>query len=149
MEVDVPLPEGTTEQGRVISLSRDVVGGDFAARVRDVSGQNLLACNQCGKCSAGCPIAFAMDLLPNQAIRLAQLGQEEVLRSSAIWLCASCMTCASRCPKGVDLSKVMDSLRLIALRSGVSALTLSDLDAEHLREAPQLAFISSMRKYMP
>jgi heterodisulfide reductase subunit C len=119
------------------------------AKVGEISGQNLMACNQCGKCSAGCPAAFAMDLLPNQVIRLVQLGLEEVLQSRTIWLCASCLTCASRCPKGVDLSRVMDTLRLIVLRSGKAALSLSDLEKEDLLQAPQLAFISAMRKYMP
>ncbi len=145
----MPLPEGTGERAASISLSRRVVGGDFVAKVRDISGQNLMACNQCGKCSAGCPVAFAMDLLPNQVIRLAQLGQEEALESRTIWLCASCLTCASRCPKGVDLSRVMDAMRLIVLRSGKAALAMADLEREDLLQAPQLAFISAMRKYMP
>ncbi len=145
----MPLPEGQTARAATVSLSRQVLRSDFVNKVKDISGQNLLDCNQCGKCSAGCPAAFAMDLLPNQVIRLAQLGQEEVLKSKTIWLCASCLTCASRCPRGVDLSKVMDALRLILLRSGVPALALSDLEQEHLLQAPQLAFISAMRKYMP
>lgn len=145
----MPLPEGNSERSRVATLSRKVVRGDFVAKVREISGQNLMACNQCGKCSAGCPVAFAMDLLPSQVLRLAQLGQEEVLDSRTIWLCASCMTCQSRCPKGVDLSKVVDALRVIVLRSGRPALALSDLEVEHLKQAPQLAFIASMRKYMP
>lgn len=145
----MPLPADSGEQKMTISLSRRAVAGDFAKRVADISGQNLMACNQCGKCSAGCPAGSAMDLLPSQVIRLAQLGQEEALKSRTIWLCASCLTCASRCPKGVDLSKVMDALRLMVLRSGIAALEMADLEKEHLLEAPQLAFISSMRKYMP
>ncbi|MHB1160744.1 MAG: 4Fe-4S dicluster domain-containing protein [Chloroflexota bacterium] len=146
----MPLPEGTAERKATISLSRRVVAGDFVGKVKEISGQNLMACYQCGKCSAGCPAVSAMDLLPNQVIRMVQLGQEEeVLRSRTIWLCASCVTCASRCPKGVDLSRVMDALRLIVLRSGTPALAMADLEREDLREAPQLAFISAMRKYMP
>lgn len=146
---EVPLPEGTVERSGTISLSRGVVGGEFARKVKEISGQNLLACNQCGKCSAGCPLASAMDLLPSQVIRLAQLGQESVLESRSIWLCASCLTCASRCPRGVDLSRVMDAMRLIVLRSGRPALAMVDLEEKHLLQAPQLAFISAMRKYMP
>ncbi len=145
----MPLPETNKERNAAITLSKRVVQGDFVSKVRDISGQNLMLCNQCGKCSAGCPAAFAMDVLPNQVIRLAQLGQEEVLESRAIWMCASCVTCASRCPKGVDLSRVMDALRLIVLRSGKPALAMEDLEQEHLEQAPQLAFIASMRKYMP
>ncbi len=145
----MPLPEGAKQRNAAIALSQKAVRGDFVAKVREISGQNLMQCNQCGKCSAGCPVAFAMDMLPNQVIRLAQLGQEEVLDSRTIWLCASCATCASRCPKGVDLSRVMDALRLIVLRSGRPALALEDLEKENLLQAPQLAFIASMRKYMP
>lgn len=145
----MPLPDGSRERSAVISLSRRVIDGDFARKVKEISGQDLLACNQCGKCSAGCPVAFAMDMLPSQVIRLAQLGQAEALQSRTIWLCASCLTCASRCPRGVDLSRVMDAMRLIVLRSGVPALAMADLEEAHLVEAPQLAFISSMRKYMP
>ncbi|MGI5835400.1 MAG: 4Fe-4S dicluster domain-containing protein [Chloroflexota bacterium] len=145
----MPLPEGKSERKAMITLSKQVVQGDFVKKVKEISGQNILKCNSCGKCSAGCPLAFAMDHLPNQVMRMAQLGQEEILQSKTIWMCASCLTCASRCPQGIDLASVMDALRLIVLRSGVPALSMSDLEQEHLLQAPQLAFISSMRKYMP
>ena len=67
------------------------------------------ACYQCRKCSCGCPLTFAMDLLPHQVIQLALLGQEEkVLASSTIWVCSSCETCTTRCPNGIDIAGVMD-----------------------------------------
>ncbi|MDR2106559.1 MAG: hypothetical protein LBP24_04045, partial [Coriobacteriales bacterium] len=31
-------------------------------------------CYQCGKCTAGCPMAHEMDLVPRQLIRMLQLG---------------------------------------------------------------------------
>lgn len=94
----------------------------FAQEVGDLSGQKVVACYQCGECTAGCPVAYAADLMPNQVIRLVQLGQDqEVLRSRMIWLCVGCETCATRCPKGVELSKVMDALREIATRRGIAA----------------------------
>src|SRR5512135_3209707 len=72
-------------------------------------------CYQCGKCTAGCPMAHRMDLMPSQIVRLAQLGQvERALRSEAIWQCLSCQTCTSRCPKSVDCAGVMDVLRQLA-----------------------------------
>ncbi len=40
---------------------------------------SVAACFQCKKCSSGCPLTFAMDLLPDQVIRLALLGLEEQL----------------------------------------------------------------------
>jgi heterodisulfide reductase subunit C len=134
--------------GMRVQISIDKVRGPFVARVEEISGQDLLSCNQCGKCSAGCPVVAAMDLLPSQVIRMAQLGMEDVLESNTIWICASCLTCATRCPKGVDLPRLMEALRQIALRQGVAKLDLSSLPPELLKEVPQLAIVGGFRKYM-
>ncbi len=129
-------------------ISINKVRGEFVRQIEEISGQDLLACNQCGKCSAGCPVVAVMDLLPSQAIRMAQLGMEEVLNSSTIWICASCLTCVTRCPKGVDLPRLMEALRQIALRQGVAKLDLNALPPELVREVPQLAIVGGFRKYM-
>ncbi|MHB1190083.1 MAG: 4Fe-4S dicluster domain-containing protein, partial [Armatimonadota bacterium] len=83
----------------------------FCSEIGEKSGQSIASCYQCGECTGGCPVAYAADVMPNQVIRAVQLGDEEVLKSSMIWLCVGCETCATRCPKGVELSKVMDALR--------------------------------------
>ncbi|MGO9115122.1 MAG: 4Fe-4S dicluster domain-containing protein [Thermoguttaceae bacterium] len=84
-----------------------------------LSGTNLRDCYQCGKCSAGCPMADSMDVLPNRLIRLVQLGQaEKAISAESIWKCVSCMTCTARCPKSVDCAGVMDALRQIAFERG-------------------------------
>lgn len=80
----------------------------------------VTSCFQCRKCSAGCPLTFAMDLLPDQVIRLALLGQEDqVLGSRTIWVCSGCMTCTSRCPNGIDIAGVMDWLKEEAVGLGL------------------------------
>ncbi|MBN1955608.1 MAG: 4Fe-4S dicluster domain-containing protein [Anaerolineae bacterium] len=130
------------------TISSNKVRSKFVQDVQDISGQDLLSCNQCGKCSAGCPVAGTMDLLPSQVVRMAQLGMEEVLSSRTIWTCASCLTCVTRCPKGVDLPRMMEALREISLRAGVSKIDLNSLPPELLRELPQLAIVGGFRKYI-
>lgn len=77
------------------------------------------ACFQCKKCSAGCPLTFAMDLLPDQVIRLASLGQmDALLGCRTIWVCASCVTCTTRCPNGIDIAGVMDWLKEETIKQG-------------------------------
>jgi heterodisulfide reductase subunit C len=84
----------------------------FRIEVEGRSGQNIRACYQCLKCFAGCPMSRYMDYKPNALIRMIQYGEKEkVLKSRAIWLCVSCMTCGVRCPNEVDMSVVMDTIR--------------------------------------
>jgi len=76
------------------------------------SGVVLSECYQCGKCSAGCPMAEYMDLMPRQVIRCLQLGLlEDALRSSSPWICASCNTCSARCPHDVEIADLMKAVR--------------------------------------
>ena len=130
-----------------VKLSIETVQGEFSQQVEAISGETLLACNQCGKCSAGCPIASSMDILPNQVIRLAQLGIQDVLDSQMIWACAACMNCVAHCPKGIDLPRVMEALRLIGMRYRGDRLAPDQLPAQALGELPQLAIIGGFRKY--
>ena len=130
-----------------VRLSRERIRGELVRKIEELSGQNLLACNQCGKCSAGCPAATVMDLLPNQVIRYAQFGLEQVLEAKSIWICASCQTCYARCPHGVDLTRIMEALRVIALEHGGDHLRPQELDPDEVAEMPQLAVIAGFRKY--
>lgn len=82
-------------------------------------GQGVWKCYQCGNCTAGCPVNFAMDLGPARLIRLVQLGmKEDALESNTPWVCAACITCTTRCPQEVDIAKVMDAVRIVGLREG-------------------------------
>lgn len=119
---------------------------DILQKVEEISGQNAFSCYQCGMCSAGCPMAEEMDLLPNQVIRLLQMGAfEELLNSRTVWICASCYTCRARCPRGVDLARLMEAVRLTILRR-----TKDDYvsPAKMVKEKlPQIALISALRKF--
>jgi heterodisulfide reductase subunit C len=78
------------------------------------------ACFQCRKCTNGCPVTFAMDLYPDEVIRLVILGQwETVLGCRTIWVCAACETCTTRCPNDVKIAELMDCLKEMAVHEGV------------------------------
>ncbi len=124
-------------------------GGSFVAKIEQVSGQKLLACYQCGKCSAGCPMAAHMDVLPNQIIRMAQLGMEkQLLATRAIWICVSCMTCNSRCPKDIRIAEVIEALRQTVLGTvnRDDQLKIQALSPEAIGALPPIALISALRK---
>jgi heterodisulfide reductase subunit B len=82
-------------------------------------GQNPFLCYQCVKCTSGCPLADHFDLKPNQVMRCLQLSEEHVLECKTIWLCASCQTCTTRCPQGLDIAGIMDALRIESKKRGL------------------------------
>ena len=128
-------------------LSRDKLRSPMMEKVAEISGEDIAKCYQCGKCSAGCPLESEMGILPHRAVRLLQLGrEEEALNFEAIWLCASCHTCESRCPRGFDLSRVMEALRVIRLRDGLSPVHPEQVPLDILITAPQQAIVSCYRK---
>ncbi len=131
-----------------INISRKTIRGPFVQKVEELSGQNLLVCYQCGKCSAGCPAVDDMDILPNQIIRYAQLGmKDELLESRAIWVCASCMTCNVRCPKGINIAEVIEALRQLLLRKRKDHIEIKELTTAEKEDVPPIALISCFRKF--
>ncbi len=102
--------------------SESVIVPDHAwlAEMGKSSGENASICYQCKTCSSGCPVAFAMDLLPHQIIHMIQMGlKDEVLKSASIWLCVSCESCTTRCPNNINVAKIMDALRMASIKSGL------------------------------
>jgi heterodisulfide reductase subunit C len=131
-----------------INLSKKKIKNPFIAKVEELSGQNLLACYQCGKCSAGCPAVSQMDILPNQIIRYAQLGfKDELLKSKSIWICASCFTCNARCPKGINIAEVIEALRQIMLRKREDHVKIEKLSDSEKGDVPPIAIVSNLRKF--
>jgi len=130
------------------NISQRKIKNAFVAKVQEISGQNLLACYQCGKCSAGCPAVSQMDILPNQIIRYAQLGfRDELLRTKSIWICASCLTCNARCPKGINIAEIIEAIRQILLRKREDHVKVEKLSDEERENVPPIALISSFRKF--
>ena len=119
----------------------------FLKKVSELSGQIVTKCDQCGTCSASCPMVDGMDITPSQMMRLVQLGRPEVLESKAMWICASCFACTVRCPRGLDLSKVAEALRQILLRQAIDHLDLKTIPEDEIERLPQIALVSGGRKF--
>lgn len=120
--------------------------GELVKEVEDLCGENLFGCYQCGTCSAGCPFVEDMDLTPDEVIRYVILDRSEVLNSKTIWLCASCFTCAERCPRDINITKIMEALRQIILRRKIDHTHALNIPKKERETIPQLAFVSLFRK---
>ncbi len=135
----------TVERGKkvvVAQVPKSVVPKpSLRKRIEELSGQKISACFQCEKCTNGCPVTFAMDIVPHKVIRLLHLGLvNEVLRSDTIWVCASCETCTTRCPNDIDIARIMDTLRQMSQREGVKP-SQKNFPIFHS------AFLSSIRRH--
>ncbi len=104
-------------------------------RVEENVGETVNLCYQCGKCAAGCPLSDELDLTPNQILRMLQLDmpqfEDQILGSYSIWLCLTCETCSSRCPKNVEITKIMDFLRHEAIKENKVNPKAADILAFH------------------
>lgn len=107
----------------------------LAGRLESATGVRVSRCYQCGKCTAGCPVADEMDETPSRLLRLLQTDrpahERRALASHAIWLCLGCETCVSRCPNEVDVPRAIDHLRGEAVAKGLAHRDAGDILAFH------------------
>ena len=104
--------------------------------VMERSGQNLLACYQCRRCAAGCPVGDETGVTPDRLIRMILLGdRDEALSNLLVWKCVACYTCGTRCPNNIQTARIVETLKQMS-------------KAEHLEPlAPRIAdFHSSFMK---
>ena len=98
------------------------------ARIGEAAGVDFKDCYQCGKCTAGCPLAEGMDLMPREVIRYLQLGAAQiVLAAKTPWICAQCDVCSTRCPQNVDICSTMRSVRLASKNAGYRPVREADI----------------------
>ncbi|MHC9538779.1 MAG: 4Fe-4S dicluster domain-containing protein [Vulcanimicrobiota bacterium] len=103
-------------------INSESISNSLVKTIIDRSGSDIRLCYQCHKCSSGCPLHFALEDQPSTLIHAITLGLRDlVISSSTPWLCASCKTCSTRCPQGIDVAKVMDVVRKVALQQGVES----------------------------
>ena len=114
-----------------------------------MTGVNPRKCMKCGKCSGACPSYEAMEFHPHQFADMIEKGNiEPLLNSESLYKCLSCMACVERCPRGVAPGKLVEAVRLLAVRpQGQNRLKPDQIPALLDEELPQQAIVTAMRKY--
>ena len=117
--------------------------------ILEISGVNPRKCMQCGKCSGTCPSYDEMEYHPHQFVAMVRKGQiEKLMASKSIYKCLSCFACVERCPRNVEPAKLVEAIRLVAIRQqGMNHMTADDIPALLDDDMPQQAIVSALRKY--
>ena len=114
-----------------------------------MSGVNTKKCMKCGKCSATCPAYEEMEYHPHQFVSMVESGDiEPLLKSEALYKCLSCFACIERCPRGVEPAKLVEAVRLTAVKQqGANRMTANDVPKLIEEDTPQQLLVSAFRKY--
>lgn len=114
-----------------------------------MSGVNPLRCIRCGKCSATCPNYDEMEYHPHQFVYMVETGDiEPLLNSKSIYKCLTCFACVDRCPRGVEPAKLIEAVRLMAVRKqGANYLKPEDIPSLIDEDTPGQLLMSALRKY--
>jgi len=114
-----------------------------------MSGVDPKKCMKCGKCSASCPSYDEMEYHPHQFVYMVDKGDiGPLLESESLYKCLSCFACIERCPRGVEPAKLVEAVRLLAVRKqGQNHMTADDVPGMLDEELPQQAIVSAFRKY--
>ncbi|MBI4882354.1 MAG: 4Fe-4S dicluster domain-containing protein [Planctomycetes bacterium] len=116
-------------------------------KIAEISGENARRCMQCGTCSAVCPMVESMQPSVRQLMLLLQHGRSgAVQEATTAWTCAACHTCLVRCPRGIDIPRLMEGIRQIVLRQNLDRVDPRAIPAETLAALPPIALVAAFRK---
>ena len=123
--------------------------GNLKEELLRISGVNPKKCMRCGKCSATCPAYDEMEFHPHQFVAMVEDGDiEPLLNSQSLYKCLTCFACVERCPRGVEPAKLVEAVRLVAIRrQGANHMKADDVPAKLTEDLPQQAIVSAFRKY--
>ncbi len=130
-----------------VLISRSALDEAAHKKVAEISGENAGKCMQCGTCSSVCPMVESMDVTVRQTMLLLQHGQAEQLAQSKTGsVCAACHNCEVRCPRGIEIPRLMEALRLVKLRRNEDHVDPRAIPREKLRELPPIAMVAGFRE---
>lgn len=117
-------------------------------KLNELSGESVKLCMQCATCTGMCPMTQEMEFTPRKVMHMAQFGLLHILADiNTHWKCASCHACSVKCPRGIDIAKVMEALRQQVLRKSHNYREPSKLSPAAIAEMPQIALVAGFRKF--
>jgi len=131
-----------------LTITAQTVSVESIEKLNELSGESVKKCMQCATCTGMCPMVQEMDFSPRKVMHLSQFGLMDKLKDiNTYWKCASCHACSVRCPRGIDIAKVMEALRQQVLRKSKNHIEPSEISAEQITELPQIALVAGFRKF--
>lgn len=115
-------------------------------KVAVLGAADLLACTQCGKCAAACPLVLTgFSFFNKRVIQTILMGFRELLLNDAsIWACQSCNRCTEVCPQKIDSFGVILAARRLAVREyAIPAMAVEGLRS--LFETGHAVYLSEAR----
>lgn len=81
-------------------------------------------CYQCGLCTGSCPWNLVRDFSMRKLIHETRLGTVNIIEDEAeiknwyekIWLCTTCGSCSTRCPRETEIIEIVKTLRKFAIK---------------------------------
>ena len=127
----------------MIALGQQI-DNKFLAAVNKKSGNNILDCYQCGKCVSTCPVSSFMDFPPREIMQMVKLGlKDETYMANSMWFCLTCAACSGRCPREIDIPRVMESIRHLAIEENVNS---DDPRVKNIRKFHEI-FLDMVKRY--
>lgn len=85
-----------------------------------ISDEKLGYCQNCGSCTASCPMAKVIPETynPRKLLQRIHLDPEKTADTEDLWLCAWCYRCTERCPQGIQPTEIFLLTRNFATDKG-------------------------------
>jgi len=115
------LPEASKMNDKIEhdNIDTDKIDPAFVDKLVEAGADRIRTCIQCGTCSSVCPSGRRTAFRTRELMRKAVLGlKDEVLSSSDLWLCATCLTCLERCPRQIKTTDAIIIMRNMAVEEG-------------------------------
>ncbi len=104
------------------AIQEEPVAADKDALAVLLTRHDILACQDCGKCSSACPVTLAgKPFSPRMlagAVIAGDAGSESTRNN--VWSCLTCGLCYDRCPSAVDFPGFIRDMRSVLKAAGVS-----------------------------